>query len=99
MAGLPRFDYTWTFGNTMTLIGMFLGGALVYAEIKTSIRVQETAIMQTRERISELAIMVGQEQARVRALELNSGRIDEKLLSINAALERIEAALTTNGGR
>lgn len=94
--GLPKFEYTWTFGNTLTLVAMFLGGVGVYSNITASIRVQEQSLSQYRENLSEVRTLVTQTEARTRALELNNSRIDEKLLAINASLQRIEAVL--NGG-
>lgn len=91
--GLPKFEYTWTFGNTLTLVAMCLGGLGVYADINASIRVQEQAIQQYREAIMGLRQDLTNNDARTRALELGASRIDEKLLAINASLQRIEDAL------
>jgi hypothetical protein len=92
--GLPRFEYTWTFGNTLTLVAMLLGGVGVYTNITASIRVQEQALLQYRDSLTELRSMVNQTEVRTRTLELNNSRIDEKLVAINASLQRIEAALS-----
>ncbi len=92
--GLPRFEYTWTFGNTLTLVAMLLGGVGVYTNITASIRVQEHALSQYRDSLDDLRSLVIQTEGRTRALELNNSRIDEKLVAINASLQRIEAVLS-----
>lgn len=99
MTALPRFENTWTFGNTLTLIAMIIGGFAVYADITSAIRVQEQALIQQRERMAEISLQMTQAETRTRALEMNSTRIDEKLLSINASLQRIEKVLTEGTGQ
>lgn len=93
MAQLPRFENTWTFGNTLTLLLMIIGGAGIYSDINASIRVQEQAVIQYREDLAEIRASASDNDGRIRALELGAGRIEEKLLSIDAALSRIEVAL------
>lgn len=93
MSGLPKFEYSWTFGNTLTLAAMIIGGIGVYADISASIRVQQQALGQYREYIEQLRTTTTSNDARIRSLELGAGRIEERLVSINAALLRIEASL------
>lgn len=95
MAGFPRFENTWTFGNTLTIVAMALGGISVYADTAAQIRVLTQSLTQYREDVVELRSVVAQNDARIRALELGVSRIEEKLLSINVTLQRVENALSS----
>lgn len=97
MVNVPRFENTWTFGNTLTLIAMVLGGLMVYVDIASTMRVQERSMEQYSSMVMELRASLAQTEARTRALELNGGRVDEKLLAISASLQRIETAIGTKG--
>lgn len=95
MAGFPRFENTWTFGNTLTIIAMALGGLSVYVDTAAQIRVLNQSLTQYREDVGELRSTVAQNDARIRALELGVSRIEEKLVSINATMQRVESALSS----
>lgn len=94
MTSAPKFEYTWSVGNLLTLIAMFIGGVAVYTDMQSSLRLHAAAIEQSQLNVGELRETAIQTEARTRALELNNSRIDEKLVSINASLLRIEQALT-----
>lgn len=89
----PKFEYTWSIGNVLTLIAMGLGGLMVYADMASSMRVLERTLEQYNQTTAELRTAIAQTEIRTRALELNNGRIEEKLISISTSLQRIEAAL------
>lgn len=94
---IPKFDNTWTFGNTLTLIVIVLGGVAAYTELHATMRAQGQALSQYRETVIETRSSVMNNDSRIRALELGAGRIEERLVSINAALARIEASLKERG--
>lgn len=90
---MPRFDNTWTFGNTITIVAMFLGLIGLWNEINTEVARQASMLQQKSEVIEELKMGAAAREARIRALELGAGRTEEKLLSILAYLDRIEKSL------
>lgn len=99
MSGLPRFENTWTFGNTLTLVAMAIGGFMVYSDMASQVRVLNQIVVEYRGNVTELRTAVAQNDARIRALELGVSRIEEKLVSINAAIQRVETALNQEGKR
>ena len=94
MSGFPRFENTWTFGNSLTLLAMAVGGFMVYSDMAGQVRVLNQIVSQYREDVSTLRQSVAQNDARIRALELGVSRIEEKLVSINATMQRIETTLS-----
>jgi septal ring factor EnvC (AmiA/AmiB activator) len=90
---MPRFDNTWTIGNALTLLALFLGGMGVYTKINNQLTQQAELIRQYGDDIQELRLEDTETENRVRQLELSQGRIDEKLISIAATLQEIKAAL------
>lgn len=95
---MPRFENTWTFGNTLTLVAMFLGGVGVYYETSAQVRVLTQIVSQYREDILDMREIGAQNDARIRALELGAGRIEEKLLAMSATLQRIEQLIAQKEG-
>lgn len=102
MATLPKFDYTWTIGNLLTLAILGFGGVGVYSQINQQINVQAEILRQTQEQVRQLKVELDRaetsNETRIRALELGAGRVEEKLISIGASLNRIEAKLYSEGG-
>lgn len=101
MTSLPKFDYTWTIGNVLTLVALSLGGLGVYTRINEQISLQAEILRQTQEQVRQIQQEIDTAEtssdARIRALELGAGRVEEKLIAIGATLSRIEAKLYSNG--
>lgn len=90
---MPRFDNTWTFGNTITIAAMAAGLIGLWNEINSEVLRQAATIEQALATLDRLQTEAAQREARVRALELGASRTDEKLINIIAALDRIEKRL------
>ena len=99
MAGVPRFENTWSVGNVLTLIAMCLGGMGVYADTSAQIRVLTTMVSEYRADVAEMREMRVKDDTRIRALELSMSRIEEKLVSMAATMQRVEQAVVAKSGR
>ena len=97
MSGFPRFENTWTFGNTLTIVSMVIGGFMVYSDVASQVRVLNQIVLEYRSDVVDLRNTVNQNEARIRALELGVSRIEEKLVAINITLQNINQTLTDGG--
>ena len=91
----------WTIGNVITIVGMAIMASGIYAQLHSTIAVQQQMIVKLETTIkekdardqqlmSEMRSSVLEKESRVRALELGFGRIDEKMIGLSAQLTRIE---------
>ena len=93
MPAMPRFDNTWTMGNSVTLLAMIIGGAMVWGQMRSEMAFQAQTMIRLEGLIVAESSTTDTYETRIRSLELNAGRTDEKLLNILAALDRIEKRL------
>lgn len=93
MARMPRFDYTWTIGNIITLIALLFSVVGIFIKLNVQIAQQSEIIRQITEQIRQLEQVDLVQASQIRSLELTQGRIDEKLLNIVATLQEIKATL------
>ena len=94
MAGMPRFENSWSVGNVLTLIGMAVGGMAVYADTSAQIRVLTQMVTEYRADVAEMREMRVKDDTRIRTLELSMSRIEEKLVSMAATMTRVEEAVS-----
>lgn len=88
-----RFENVMNWGNIITLVVLGGGGLLAMGELRSEVRFTQESVVALRQSQAELKADVLQEQreseARVRALELGFGRIEERLVSIQTDLQRL----------
>lgn len=80
-------------GNIITLVVLGGGGLLAMGELRSEVRNTQENVNSIRQSQIELRQELLQEQqdsdTRVRALELGFGRIEERLVSIQANLQQL----------
>ena len=101
---MPKVEYRWTFGNVLALFGMVLqvlvlgGGGIWYAsglEARVAANVEETQRVNstTTSAIEQIRRDVQANSNRLQAVEMNYGRMDERLISMQSILVNIERKL------
>lgn len=87
MTLIPKFENMLSWGNVITIGLLLVGGITAFSNMKT-----ESAYMK-----AALDSMIADQrdyEVRLRALELGSGRVEEKLNAITLTLQRIDKVLS-----
>lgn len=90
MSGPERMN-TISTGNLITIAVVIATAAASFATTQTNLTSLEKQIVE----IEQAAIS---REARIRALELGAGRVDEKLINILSVLARIETQINQQNG-
>lgn len=101
---MPKVEYRWTLGNVLALLGMLVqlavlgGGGLWYASklesrVEMNVREQATFSTSTNNEITQIRRDVQANSNRLQAVELNYGRMDERLISMQSILVNIDRKL------
>ena len=105
---MPKVEYRWTLGNILALAGMGLqililgGGGLWYAsQLEGRVTGAAAAIdavsEATSSELSQIRRDVQTNANRLQAVELNYGRMDERLISIQSIVANIDRKLERLG--
>lgn len=101
---MPKVEYRWTVGNLLTLGAMCIqlaalgGGGLWYASklenrVELSVSNQANFSNSTTTEIQQIRRDVQGNTNRLQAVELNYGRMDERLISMQSLLQNIDRRL------
>ena len=101
---MPKVEYRWTLGNVLALVGMVIqlaaigGGGLWYASklenrVNTAVREQASYSSTTSAEITQIRRDVQANSNRLQAVEMNYGRMDERLISMQSILVNIDRKL------
>jgi len=89
----PHFTNTWTVGNVITIATLIIGGAVLWGELRAELHNQRSAVIRTENLMAAKTASDNIREERVRILENNASRTDERLISIINTLNRIERQL------
>lgn len=89
----PKIDPTVSLGNLLTIALLVFGGGTAWATMRAETQATANLIAIQAGRIDQIERSAADRELRIRSLELGAGRMDEKLLNILAALNRIEDRL------
>lgn len=88
MASMPRFENMWTPGNFLTMLTMAIGGLFMFVSMQNKVDQLfqiVTEMKQEDQRDKQLQNQNDREnEARLRALELGFGRVEERLVTIQS---------------
>ena len=101
---MPKVEHRWTFGNVLALFGMVLqvlvlgGGGVWYASgLEARVAQNDKATQQVQisatTAIEQIRRDVQSNSNRLQAVEMNYGRMDERLISMQSILVNIERKL------
>ena len=82
----PRFTWSWSIGNIIQIALLLVAGGISWATVDGRLTALEKAIVNGDRRGAE-------HEVRLRSVETNYARTDERLTSILALLGRIDAKL------
>jgi hypothetical protein len=101
---MPKVEYRWTLGNVLALLGMLVqllvlgGGGLWYARglearVEESIKGQMRIEQMTDAKLEAMRRDVEAHSSRLGLVEMNYGRMDERLISMQSLLVNIDRKL------
>ncbi|MBR9764412.1 MAG: hypothetical protein GYB53_13020 [Rhodobacteraceae bacterium] len=93
MAGKPEFTPTISFGNLVQIVLILLGGAGAFYAMRAQTETNASEIARSAVELKEARAEQNRLEARVRALENEQARADERFSSILGLLARIDARL------
>ncbi|MBR9766624.1 MAG: hypothetical protein GYB53_24695 [Rhodobacteraceae bacterium] len=89
----PEFTSTISFGNVVQIVLIVLGGAGAFYALRTQTETNSVEIARSVVELKEARAEQTRLEARVRALESEQARADERFSSILGLLSRIDARL------
>lgn len=89
----PQFSAQISLGNVLTLLGLLIAGVAAFYQVQGNVQANRDAIARQQQLHAEMKQEVGQHEGRLRSVELEGARSEERLSNIFAVLSRIEARL------
>lgn len=89
----PKLDYTISIGSILTILTIAVGGGIAWGVMDGRVAAIHEANLAQDQRLDGGDDLARELELRTRALELGSGRVDERLIGMSASLSRIEQRL------